>query len=562
MDYQWAQILCLTVLFILFTPFLGHYMATIFSGRRSFLHPLLHGLENLCYRAAGVNSKEEMTPFIYAKSWLIFNLLGFCAVYLLLLFQYYLPLNPQHLPAPSWHSIYNTAMSFATNTNWQSYAGETTLSYLSQMLGLAVQNFLSAAAGMAALLALIRGIVRKCSDTIGNFWTDLVRALVYLFLPLSILLAIALAYEGVVQTFSPYVEVFTLENSKQMIPLGPAASQIAIKQLGTNGGGFFNANSAHPFENPTSFSNFLECLAILLIPAATVYMYGLMIGSKKHAWLIFSAMLFFWVGGLVLSFYSEYLHNPLLNAYPPLEGKETRLGITNSLLWSVSTTAVANGSVNAMMSSLSPIAGGIALFNILVGELIFGGIGVGLSSMIMFILLTVFLSGLMVGRTPEYLGKKIEKKEMQWVVLTILIPVSMVLIGAGISFVIPSALSSLSHKGPHGLSEMLYAFASAAGTNGSAFAGLNADTPYFNVILGTIMLIARVTIVVASIAIGGLLAKKKVSPPSLGTFSTNTFLFFILLISVILIEGALTYFPALALGPFTEQVLMLQGRFF
>ena len=363
------------------------------------------------------------------------------------------------------------------------------------------------------------------------------------------------------QTFSPYVEVTTLENGKQTLPLGPVASQVAIKELGTNGGGFFNANSAHPFENPTAFSNLLELLAIILIPAATVYMYGIMINSKGHGWLLFCAMLFFWLLGMAVSFYAEYLPNPILGAYPNFEGKETRLGIANSLLWSVSTTGTSNGSVNAMISSLSPLAGGVSLFNIMLGEVIFGGVGVGLCSMLMFVLLTVFLSGLMVGRTPEYLGKKIEKKEMQWVILTILMPVSLVLIGAGISCILPIALSSLGNQGPHGLTEIIYAFMSAAGNNGSAFAGLNANTTYYNLILGTVMLICRMTIILASLFIGGYLAKKKITPPSIGTFSTNTVLFFGMLIFVIIIEGALTFFPALSLGPIVEHLLMLQGHY-
>ncbi|HEY4831549.1 MAG TPA: potassium-transporting ATPase subunit KdpA, partial [Waddliaceae bacterium] len=374
--------------------------------------------------------------------------------------------------------------------------------------------------------------------------------------------AVVLVGEGVIQTFSSYVEVTTLENAKQTIPLGPVASQIAIKQLGTNGGGFLNANSAHPFENPTAFSNLLEMLALVLIPAASVYTFGIMIGSKKHAWLLFSAMFVLWVAGISISFSSEHLYNSVIDVYPILEGKETRLGTTNSLLWSVSTTATSNGSVNAMMSSLSPLAGGLAMFNIMLGELVFGGVGVGLCSIIMFTLLTVFLSGLMVGRTPEYLGKKIEKREMQWVMMAVMMPGALILIGAGISCVLPEALSSLGNQGPHGLSEILYAFTSSAGNNGSAFAGLNANTNYYNLALGTVMLLARISIILPSLAIAGLLAKKKITPPSAGTFSTNSILFVILLISVILIVGALTFFPALSLGPAIEHLLMLEGQSF
>lgn len=562
--YDWTQILLFPVIFVGLTPVLGTYMANVFTGNRTFAHPVLEWLETACYRLSGVNEKQEMTWVTYLKALLIFNFFGFISIFTLQLTQHYLPLNPQSFPAPSWELAFNTAASFVTNTNWQSYSGETTLSYLTQMLGLAVQNYLSAASGLAVLVALIRGLSRKTTGTIGNVWTDLVRSIVYLFLPLSIVLAVLLMGDGVIQTFSPYVEAATLENAneKQTIPLGPVASQIAIKQLGTNGGGFFNANSAHPFENPSAFSNFLEILAILLIPAASVYAYGIMIDSKKHSWILFGAMLFFWIGGIALASYSEYLHNPVLEAYPDLEGKETRLGITNSLLWSVSTTATANGSVNAMISSLSPIAGGVSLFNIMVGELIFGGVGVGLCSMIMFVLLTVFLAGLMVGRTPEYLGKKIEKREMQWVSIAILMPVSLILIGAGISCVLPIALSSLGNHGPHGLSEILYAFSSCSGNNGSAFAGLDSNNNYYNLVLGVVMLIARVTILASSLAVAGLLAKKKTAPPSLGTFSTDTFLFFSLLIGVIVVEGALVFFPALSLGPFIEQLLMLEGQSF
>lgn len=559
---NWIQTLFFTGLFVLLTPVLGTYIATVFTGNASTANRAFGWLENLCYRIGGTDPKEEMSWIDYGKALLLFNFFGFITLFFLQLVQGYLPLNPQNLGATSWPLAFNTAMSFTTNTNWQSYGGENTLSYLTQMLGMTSHNFLSAATGMAALLTLTRGLIRKTVDTVGNFWVDLVRMVVYILLPLSIIMAIILVSQGVIQTFSPYVEVTTLENAKQTIPLGPVASQIAIKQLGTNGGGFFNANSAHPFENPTPISNILEMLALVLIPAATVYAYGIMIGSKKHAWLLFAAMLILWGSGLLISLYSEYLHDPVINAYPLLEGKETRLGIGNSLLWSTATTATANGSVNAMIASLSPLAGGIAMFNIMLGELVFGGIGVGLCSMIMFSILTVFLSGLMVGRTPEYLGKKIEKREMQWVVLAVLMPGLLILLGAGISCVVPEALSSLANQGPHGLSEILYAFTSCAGNNGSAFAGLNANTAYYNLSLGVVMMLARASIILPSLALAGLLAGKKTTPPSSGTFSTNSILFVILLIGVILIVGALTFFPALSLGPIVEHLLMLEGKSF
>lgn len=537
-------------------------MANVFSGKETYMHPPLRWLEKLCYRISGINPRQEMSWKVYAQTLILFNFFGFLSVFFLQLLQYYLPLNPQNFPATSWQQSFDTAISFVTNTDWQTYEGETTLSYLTQMLGLTVQNFLSAATGMAILLSFIRGIIRKTSNTIGNFWVDLVRTVVYLLLPFSIIFAIVLVSEGVIQTISPYVEVSTLENAKQTIPLGPVASQVAIKQLGTNGGGFFNTNSAHPFENPSAISNFLEMFAMIIIPAALVYMYGVMIGSKRHGWLLFFAMFLLWAVGLSLAMYSEHIHNPVLDVYPVLEGKETRLGQTNSILWTVTTTATANGSVNAMISSLSPLAGGIAMFNLMVGELIFGGIGVGLCSLLMYVLLTVFLSGLMVGRTPEYLGKKIEKREMQWVILAVLAPGSLILIGSGISADLPAVLSSLGNQGPHGLSEILYAFSSTSANNGSSFAGLNDNTNYFNITFGLIMLLGRLSIAIPSLAIAGLLAQKKAIPPSTGTFSTNSLLFFILLISVILIQGALTFFTAHCLGPIVEFLLMLRGESF
>jgi K+-transporting ATPase ATPase A chain len=533
-------------------PLLGKWMATVFEGRPTFLSPVLGWLEGLTYQIAKIDPAFEMGWYSYAKALMLFNACGFLLIFLLQIFQYFLPLNPQNFPGVPWLLAFNTAASFVTNTNWQAYAGETTLSYTTQMLGLAVQNFLSAATGMCVILALVRGIKRKSSQTLGNVWADYVRTIVYLLLPLSIILALALVSQGVVQTFSPYVEVITVEGNKQTIPLGPAASQIAIKQLGSNGGGFFNTNSSHPFENPTPLSNFLETFAILLIPASIVFMYGCLVDEKRHAWLLFLVMLFFCFFGLGISFYGEKLHLSL-------EGIETRFAIPKTLLWSVSTTVTSNGSVNGMLDSLSPLAGGVALFNIMLGEQIFGGVGVGLCSMIMFVLLTVFLAGLMVGRTPEYIGKKIEKRDIQWAMLAILSPSACILLGSGIASALPTALASLRNKGPHGLSELLYAFSSASGNNGSAFAGLNADTPFFNLTLGLIMLITRLAIVIPSLAIAGNLAAKKVTPPTIGTFSTDNLLFAILLVSVIFIVGALTFFPPLALGPIVEHFLMLKN---
>ncbi len=536
---------------------LGIYLSRVYSGQTTFLAPL----ENFTYSIAGIQQKE-MGFRSYLKSLLLFNGIGFATLLLILLLQGILPLNPESFTSLSFPLAFNIASSFVTNTNWQSYAGETTLSYFSQVAGLSVQNFLSAATGMTTLLALIRGFTRKTSETIGNFWVDLTKTLLYVLLPLSLILSFLLVIDGSIQTFSSYKEITTLEGATEKIPLGPVASQVSIKQLGSNGGGFFNTNSAHPFENPTPFTNFIETLAILLIPTASVFMYGNLIGSKKQSFVILGVMFFLWLAGLGISIYSEQLSNPAIGIDSSWEGKEVRFGAHNTLLWSVSTTATSNGSVNGMISSLSPLAGGVALFNILLGELIFGGVGVGLASFIMFIILTIFLSGLMVGRTPEYLGKKIEKNEMQWNVLSILVPSACILLGFSISAYLPFALSSISHTGPHGLSELLYAFASASGNNGSAFAGLNANTDYFNLFLGFIMIACRLAIIIPTLAIASYLVKKKKTPESSGTLSSESLLFATLLTSVIIIVGALTFFPALSLGPIMEQLLMQEGRVF
>jgi len=560
--FDWISLLFFIGLIIGMTPLLGKYMARVFQGEKTFVHPVVGWLEKLCYRVSGLDATVEMNWRAYAKALLLFNGIGFAAVWGIQLIQAWLPLNPQELPGVPALLAFNTAASFVTNTNWQAYAGETTLSYATQMAGLTVQNFLSAATGMAVFLVLTRGIARKTTDLLGNFWADLVRGVVYLLLPLSLVFALVLVGQGVIQNFSPYLEVETIENASQVIPMGPAASQVAIKQLGTNGGGFFGANSAHPFENPTGLSNFLQNLAILLIPAAQTSTYGIMIGSKRHGWLIFCVMGLFWLGGFAISLYSESLFNPVLGEYPVLEGIETRFGVFNSILWTASTTSTANGSVNAMLSSLSPLAGGVALFNIMLKELVFGGVGVGFCGMLMFVFLTSFLSGLMVGRTPEYKGKKIERREIQWVMISILAPGALVLIGSGLTIAFPSHLESLGNKGPHGLTEILYTFTSTAGNNGSSFSGIETDTNYFNFVLGLIMLIGRLAIVFPSIALAGMLVRKKITPPSAGTFSTDTFLFSILLTAVILIMGALAFFPALSLGPVVEHFLMLEGQAF
>ncbi len=557
-----AQVIVFISVLVLLAPVLGVYFSAVFMGQKTFLHPVFSWLEKLVYRTCSIAPEGEMGWQEYAKALLWFNALGFGAVFVLQLIQAWLPLNPQHLGNISWPLAFNTAVSFMTNTNWQAYAGETTLSYLTQTLGLTVQNFVSAATGVAVLLALTRGIVRKTASTIGNFWIDLTRSVVYILLPLSIILALILIEQGVVQTFSPAVVVTTVEGAPQTIPLGPAASQIAIKQLGTNGGGFFNANSAHPLEDPTPLSNFLEMLAILLVPAGLVFAYGRMVGASRHALIVFGVMMALFAGGLVVSLNAEYSADPALGTAMNMEGMETRFGVANSVLWAVSTTAASNGSVIAMHSSLAPLTGGVAIFNMMLGEIIFGGVGAGLYGIILHVLLTVFLAGLMVGRTPEYLGKKIEAREIQMVILAILAPSAVILVGAGIASVLPVALASLGNSGPHGLSEILYAFSSAAGNNGSAFAGLNANTNFYNIILGIAMLVGRFVVIIPCLAIAGSLAAKKISPPSIGTFATDTTIFGVLLVGVVLIVGALTFLPALGLGPIVEHFLMTAGRTF
>lgn len=556
------QIAIFAGLLVLLTPPLGSFMARVFAGERTWLSPVLGRLERLIYQLGGVDPAEEMNWLEYSKAVVAFSVIGLAAVFLMQVLQAYLPLNPNKLGNVEWASALNTAVSFMTNTNWQGYAGETTMSFFTQMLGLAVQNFVSAAAGIAVFLALARGISRRSTDLIGNFWADLVRCTIYVLIPLSLLLAFALVSQGVVQNFSANRTITTLEGAPQSIPLGPAASQIAIKQLGTNGGGFFNANSAHPFENPTPLSNFLELLSIFLLPAALVYTYGVMIKDKRHAWVIYAVMFAIWAGGLGVSLYSErYASARLFSGMPLMEGKETRFGVTDSLLWATATTAASNGSVNAMHSSLSPLSGGVALFNMHLGEIVFGGVGSGMYGMLFFVLMTVFLAGLMVGRTPEYLGKKIEKREVQLAMIGMLAPGALMLIGTAAACVLPAGLSSLSARGPHGFSEMLYAYSSAASNNGSAFAGLNANTTFYNLTLAFAMLAGRFVCLLPALAIAGSLAAKKSAPASAGTFSTGNTLFAFLLTGVIIIVGVLTFVPALVLGPVLEHMLMVKGLF-
>jgi K+-transporting ATPase ATPase A chain len=557
-----VQIIVYFALLITCVPLLGSYMAKIFNGEQTRLTFLLQPVERGIYRLTGVQSEQEQNWREYALALMAFNLLGLVALFGLQLTQSALPLNPANQAGVEPFLAFNTATSFMTNTNWQAYGGETTMSYLTQMIGLNVQNFVSAATGIAVVIALTRGLARRTAETIGNFWVDLVRCVLYVFLPLCLVLALILVRQGVVQNFSQHVAATTLSGEAQLLPQGPAASQIAIKQLGTNGGGFFNTNSTHPYENPTPLSNFLEMFAILLIPAALTYTYGKMVGSLKQGWVIFAAMLILFVAGLSVMFIAEYSANPVYGVSSMMEGKEARFGIANSVLWGAATTAASNGSVNAMHSSFSPIAGGIALLNIMLGEIIFGGVGAGLYGMLIFVILTVFIAGLMVGRTPEYLGKKIEAGEIKLAIIAALLPSVCILLFSALASVTDSALASRTNTGPHGLTEILYTFSSGAGNNGSAFAGLNANTPLYNTLIGIAMWIGRFGVILPALGIAGSMVTKRVSPPSPGTFPTDTPLFVILLIAVILIVGALTFFPALSLGPIVEQLLLNAGRAF
>jgi K+-transporting ATPase ATPase A chain len=545
------------------TPLLGGYIAKVYEGQAHLMSKPLGWLERLTYKASGVNATEGMNWKRYCAAVLWFNGAGLLVVFALQMLQDKLPFNPQAFPAVSWHSALNTAASFITNTNWQGYSGESTMAYLTQLLGLTVQNFLSAATGLAVMAAFIRGLRNRQDPNLGNFWADLTRGTVHLLLPLSLLLAVALTSQGVVQNLRAYDKIKTVEGADQVLAQGPAASQVAIKQLGTNGGGFFNANSAHPYENSTPLSNFLENLALLIIASSCVWAFGIMIGKRKEAIALWAGMAVLCALGLGVALYAEYSPNPVFHTPGGImEGKELRFGTTPSVLWAETTTITSTGAVNCMHSSLSPLAGMVAMLNIMLGEVIFGGVGCGLYGMLIFVLLTVFMAGLMVGRTPEYLGKKLVSRDIQWVVAAILLPNACIKIGAAIAAVTPAALSSLGNAGPHGLSEILYAYASCAGNNGSAFAGLNANTLFYNLTLTVTMLIGRFGVLVPALAIAGGMAMKKTAPPSSGTFATDTPLFVALLVSVVIIVGVLAFMPALCLGPLVEHFLMLAGRTF
>jgi potassium-transporting ATPase potassium-binding subunit len=568
----WLQIIVFFVAIIAVTKPLGIYMFRVFEGDRQPLPRVLGAFERLLYRLSGVDPKQEQTWLGYSFSLLVFSTAGVIVTYAFQRLQQVLPFNPQHFGAVEPTSAFNTATSFATNTNWQGYSGESTMSYLTQMAGLAWHNFTSAAAGICVALALGRGFSRRPgqggSKMLGSFWVDLIRGIVYVFLPLSIAFGLVLVWQGCIQNLSPYLDVTTLEGGKQTLALGPVASQEAIKQLGTNGGGFFNANAAHPFENPNPFTNFLSMFMIFAVPSALTYTYGRMARDQRHGWALWAAMSILFVAGVAVAYPAEAGANPALTGLAVdqsagnMEGKEARFGISGSALYAVVTTDASCGAVNSMHDSFNPIGGLVPLANIQLGEMVFGGTGAGLYSMLIYVVLTVFIAGLMVGRTPEYLGKKIEGREMKLAMLYVLVYPLLVLGFTAWSAVKPYGVSSLNNNGPHGLMEMLYAYSSAAANNGSAYAGISANTPWYNVTLALAMLGGRFLMILPAMGIAGSMIDKKVVPPSSGTFPTNGGTFAVLLVGVIVIVGALTFFPALSLGNIIEHFAGLQGKVF
>jgi K+-transporting ATPase ATPase A chain len=568
----WLQILVFLAVILAITRPLGKYLLRVFEGKRQPAQRLFGPVERFVNRLCGIDPAVEQTWDQYALAVLVFSALGMIGTYAILRLQQFLPLNPQRFPAVEPALAFNTAASFTTNTNWQSYSGESTMSYLSQMAGLAWHNFTSAAAGIGVALALARGLTRRPAPdgrkTLGNFWVDLVRSIVYVLLPISIVGSLLLASQGVVQNISPYREIVTLEGGKQLLAMGPVASQEVIKELGTNGGGFFNANSAHPFENPTPLTNFLEMVLIFAIPAALTYTYGRMAGRTRQGWTLLAVMVVLFLAGVTTAYWAETKGNPVLKGMAVdqtagnLEGKEVRFGLPASTLFATVTTGASCGAVNGMHDSFTPLGGLVPLVNIQLGEVIFGGVGAGLYGMLVFVLLSVFIAGLMVGRTPEYLGKKIEAREMKLAMLYVLIFPLIILVFSAWAAVTSWGVSSVANPGPHGLSEILYAFTSAAGNNGSAFAGLNANTSWWNVTVGIAMLAGRFLMIVPALAIAGSMVGKKVVAPGLGTFPTDGPLFTALLASVIVIVGALTFLPALSLGPIVEHFLAAGGRVF
>jgi len=556
-------ILLFLLIVTIFAIPLGKYMSNIFTGKNTFITPVIQPLENFIYRICSIDKNQEMTWKRYAYALLIFNIIGILFLFVLQLIQNFLPLNPAGMPGVGWDTALNTAISFTTNTNWQSYAGESTMSYLTQMLGMTVQNFLSASVGIAALLALIRGFTRKNSDTIGNFWVDLTRTTLYVLLPIAVVFALIFASQGVIQTLNAPITIQTLDGNNQTIALGPVASQEAIKMIGSNGGGFYNANSAHPFENPNSFTNILETFAILLIPMALVFAFGYIIRNFKQGLAIFSAMMILLVAGMGVAYWAESQPNPIIEKLGVsggnLEGKELTFGVAESVLWGVPTTSVSNGGVNSMHDSTMPLTGLVYLFNMGIGEVIFGGLGVGLIGMLFYVILTMFIAGLMIGRTPEFLGKKLGPYEMVMAVIALIVPAAMILVFSAIAISLPDGIAGLNNPSMHGLSEILYAYSSALANNGSAFAGLSANTVFYNLTLGLGMLIGRFVVILPALAIAGSLAKKGKVPPSSAMFPSTSALFVIMLVSVVLIVGALTFFPVYSLGPILEQLFMQGG---
>ncbi|AZO53010.1 MULTISPECIES: potassium-transporting ATPase subunit KdpA [unclassified Mesorhizobium] len=562
----WIQILIFCGILVLLVKPLGGYMHRVFNGDRTPLSSVLGPLERGLYSICGTSEREEQHWTTYAVSLLLFNLAGFLVLYFLQRLQGSLPYNPAGMSAVDPALAFNTAASFMTNTNWQNYGGESTMSYLVQMAGLTVQNFVSAATGIAVAIALIRGFARASGKSIGNFWVDMTRATLYVLLPLCIVLTLVYVWLGMPQTLGPYVDATTLEGAKQTIALGPVASQVAIKMLGTNGGGFFNANAAHPFENPDAISNLIQMLSIFVVGAALTNVFGRMVGNQRQGWAILASMGVLFIAGVAVCYWAEAAGNPLVHALGidggNMEGKETRFGIALSALFAVITTAASCGAVNAMHDSFTALGGMIPLINMQLGEVIVGGVGAGFYGMLMFILIAVFVAGLMVGRTPEYLGKKIEAKEVKMAMLAILcLPLAM-LVFTAIAVVLPSAVASIANGGPHGFSEILYAYTSAAANNGSAFGGLTGNTPWYNITISIGMLMGRFLVIIPALAIAGALAAKKTVPASAGTFPTDSPLFVGLLVGVIVIVGGLTFFPALAVGPVVEHLAMIHGQTF
>ena len=562
----WIQILLYCVIIIAITPVLGGYMTRVFNGERTLLSPILHPIEVAIYKIAGVDERREQSWLIYAVGMLLFHVGGFLILYLMMRLQAGLPFNPAEQSAVSEDLSFNTAMSFITNTNWQNYGGESTMSYLVQMLGLTHQNFLSAATGIVLAIALIRGFARHSVQTVGNFWVDMTRCTLYVLIPICVPFALFLVWQGIPQTLGPYVDVTTLEGAKQTIAVGPVASQIAIKMLGTNGGGFFNANAAHPFENPTALSNYVQIISIFAFGAALTNVFGRMVGNTRQGWAVLAVMGVLFIAGVIVCYAAEAHGNDALNALGltggNMEGKELRFGIAASSLFAVITTDASCGAVNAMHDAFTAIGGMIPLINIQLGEIIVGGVGSGMYGMLLFVIISIFVAGLMVGRTPEYVGKKIEAKEVKMAMLAVLVLPLMYLGWTAVAMMVPSAVAAMNNPGPHGFTEVLYAYTSQTGNNGSAFAGLSANTVFYNVTGAIAMGVGRFWMIIPTMAIAGSLAAKKSVPASAGTFPTSGGLFVGLVIGVILIVGGLTFFPALALGPIVEQLAMNAGTLF